>query len=64
MRLNIRTIAVIVFPLITINSCGDRKENYATDCIKLNNEGIEYLNNYPMNGEKGLERLLTYLSRR
>src|ERR1700760_1042731 len=53
---HIRRIAIIISVLITAISCVGQNKDHSKDCIKLNNEGIEYLTNYPMNGEKGLDK--------
>ena len=55
---DIRIIASIVLVLVTINSCSSQSKNHSTECIGLNNEGIKYLTNYPMNGEKGLDKAI------
>ena len=53
---NIRIIASIVLVLVVINSCSRQNKNRSTECIRLNNEGIKYLTNYAINGEKGLDK--------
>ena len=53
-----KTVISIVLILITIHSCSQNKINHPPECIKLNNEGVSYLMNYPMNGEKGLNKAI------
>jgi tetratricopeptide (TPR) repeat protein len=57
MKYYIRTTLSVVL-IIAINACNSQKTNHPVECIKLNDEGINYLMNYPMNGEKGLEKAI------
>ena len=56
----IKTVFSLLLSFIILNSCIMNHSNKViippTECIKLNNSGVEYLMNYPMNGEKGLNK--------
>lgn len=49
MRL-VRRIAIIIPVLLAAISCVGQNKDHPKDCIKLNNEGIEYLTNQPVVG--------------
>jgi hypothetical protein len=51
----IRIIFSIALILTTIGSCKSQNGKHPAECIALNNEGVKYLMNYPMNGENGLD---------
>lgn len=54
----------VLFSLSLINSCTSNQSSGAwipsKDCIKLNNQGAEYLMNYPIEGETGLNKAINF----
>jgi len=49
--------------LIFVNSCTYSQNANAPsrDCIALNNQGVEYISNYPMNGKSGINQAIDLL---
>jgi len=57
----IKTLAFAGLMLIVFNCLGQNSSDrggHPLRCIKLNDEGIGYLENYPANGEKGLDKAI------
>ena len=57
-----KIVSCLLISLSVTNSCTSNHSNRmnipAKECIKLNNDGVQYLTNYPMNGKKELDKAI------